>query len=138
MHKCEDCGEMCANLAHHRSEFHSVPRAMLVNGVWTDFQRDGDDSALECPVSGCNNRHKRRSNFVRHLKNDHGLNATTPQSNGKRSLSSSVESLAESTRKKTKIVVDKVGKVLKRESLSIFCICNLHAEEHGQNSNRHL
>ena len=119
MPECEHCGTTCANLAQHRSEFHSVPPDMLIDGVSTRFYRGGPDNALKCPVSGCSNTHTRRSNFVRHLK-DHGAVVTTPQLNGKRSLSSSVESLTDGARKKTKLVVNKVGKVFKSASMFFF------------------
>jgi len=111
---------MCANLAQHRSEFYTVPPDMLIDGVSTRFYRDGPDNALKCPISGCSNTHMRRSNFVRAPLEDHGALVTTPQLNGKRSLSSSVESLTDGARKKTKLVVDKVGNVFKSASM-FFC-----------------
>ena len=118
MPSCPICSDNVSSLPQHTTDCHTTPADMVISGVLTKFVRDGDDDAIGCPVSNCTNRHRRRSNFLRHLKNDHDLNSTTPHSNGKRSLSSSLENLSEGARKKTKLVVDKVRKVFKSDFFS--------------------
>jgi len=99
------------NLPHHRTEFHTVPVPMVIDGKVTQFLRDADNN-LVCPISRCGKRYSRRSNYLRHLR-EHGFNSTTPQSNGKRALSASLENLTENVRKKTKVAVEKFGKAVK-------------------------
>ena len=118
MPTCPICSNNVSSLPQHMMDCHTTPADMVISGVLTKFVRDGDDDAIGCPVSNCTNRHRRRSNFLRHLKNDHDLNSTTPHSNGKRSLSSSLENLSEGAQKKIKLVVDKVCKVSKSDFFS--------------------
>src|SRR5882762_129167 len=118
MPTCPICSDNVSSLPQHTTDCHTTPADMVISSVLTKFVRDGDDDAIGCPVSNCTNRHRRRSNFLRHLKNDHDLNSTTPHSNGKRSLSSSLENLSEGAWKKTKLVVDKVRKVFKSDFFS--------------------
>jgi uncharacterized Zn-finger protein len=99
---------------------HTEPPDMVVDGVVTKFVRDGDDQAIACPLPNCNNQHSRRSNLVRHLRNDHGLNPATLKSSGKRSLSGSLENLSAAAHKKAKIAVQKFTRL--RSQYFRFCV----------------
>ena len=122
MPTCPICSDDVSSLPQHTMDCHTIPVDMVISDVLTKFVRDGDNDAIGCPISNCTNRHRRRSNFLRHLKNNHDLNPTTPRSNGKRSLSSSLENLSEGARKKTKLVVDKVSKVFKSDFFNILLV----------------
>jgi hypothetical protein len=107
---CSTCGKDVKTLPQHHTDIHTQPPDMVIEGVLTKFVRSGDDQAIGCPVKDCTNRHTRRSNFMRHLRQDHALNPTTPKSPGKRPLSASIENLSVGAHKKAKTAIKKIGR----------------------------
>jgi hypothetical protein len=132
MPNCHICGKKVTSLPQHVTDMHSTPGDMVIFGEVHHFTRDPDDNALVCPLRDCTNRHERRSNFLRHLK-EHGLDPTTPRSNGKRSLSSSLENLSIRARKKTKIAMAKFEKAVDSAYFAFSVVASLNSPSQKSN-----
>jgi len=116
MPTCDVCGDSVTSLPQHTTDCHSTPPDMVIDGKLTRFVREGPDDALVCPISDCKKRYTRRSNFLRHLRDDEKLFSPVSKSNGKRSLGPSLENVSQRARKKSKIAKEKFKEVMKSES----------------------
>jgi predicted RNA-binding Zn-ribbon protein involved in translation (DUF1610 family) len=66
---CDECGESfdtTASQCRHKSEHHSIPKPVVINGVETQITRDAN-GFLVCPYTSCDATKKTRTSMKKHL-----------------------------------------------------------------------
>lgn len=77
MLSCKQCTFTCDSekeLSRHRSEQHSQPSPVSIDGKRVEFIRNIHDNTMACPLSDCEYSMVNRTPFTRHVR-AHGLTA---------------------------------------------------------------
>lgn len=126
MHHCPDCLREVADLVKHRSEYHSLPSPVIINGEpMTVLRRDG---RLICPVPQCGAAYKTRTSFKKHVDTNHATSDSLLLANGASATSSkrpAPEGSPEATKlpKRRKLLLRSLRDAFQRTSPSHILCC---------------